>query len=171
VRQNERRLILHPEVPAEGEHAFPLHLVAEQRDDHQIKMVWESALEFRQLRYFVAVAEEENLTAAARKLHVSQPPITRQIRQLEEELRVELLVRSSKGVQLTEAGKLFFAEAKRLLNIGRAAVEKARAAQAGEVGRWDIGYSGPRSGQDLRLAKADAGRRRCNAAAGHTGEV
>jgi LysR family transcriptional regulator, benzoate and cis,cis-muconate-responsive activator of ben and cat genes len=99
-------------------------------------------LEFRQLRYFVAVAEEGNLTAAARRLHVSQPPITRQIRQLEEELRVELLVRSSKGVQLTEAGQLFFVEAKRLLNISHAAVEKSRAAQAGDVGRLDIGYFG-----------------------------
>jgi LysR family transcriptional regulator, benzoate and cis,cis-muconate-responsive activator of ben and cat genes len=99
-------------------------------------------LEFRQLRYFVAVAEEGNLTAAARRLHVSQPPITRQIRQLEEELRVELLVRSSKGVQLTEAGQLFFVEAKRLLNISQAAVEKSRAAQAGDVGRLDIGYFG-----------------------------
>ena len=99
-------------------------------------------MEFRQLRYFVAVAEEGNLTAAARRLHVSQPPITRQIRQLEEELRVELLVRSSKGVQLTEAGQLFFVEAKRLLNISQAAVEKSRAAQAGDVGRLDIGYFG-----------------------------
>jgi DNA-binding transcriptional LysR family regulator len=99
-------------------------------------------VEFRQLRYFVAVAEEGNLTAAARRLHVSQPPITRQIRQLEEELRVELLVRSSKGVQLTEAGQLFFVEAKRLLNISHAAVEKSRAAQAGDVGRLDIGYFG-----------------------------
>jgi DNA-binding transcriptional LysR family regulator len=99
-------------------------------------------VEFRQLRYFVAVAEEGNLTAAARRLHVSQPPITRQIRQLEEELRVELLVRSSKGVQLTEAGQLFFVEAKRLLNISHAAVEKSRAAQAGDIGRLDIGYFG-----------------------------
>jgi DNA-binding transcriptional LysR family regulator len=99
-------------------------------------------VEFRQLRYFVAVAEEGNLTAAARRLHVSQPPITRQIRQLEEELRVELLVRSSKGVLLTEAGKLFFTEAKRLLNISHAAIEKSRAAQAGEVGRLDVGYFG-----------------------------
>lgn len=99
-------------------------------------------MEFRQLRYFVAVAEEGNLTAAARRLHVSQPPITRQIRQLEEELRVELLVRTSKGVQLTEAGQLFFVEAKRLLNISQAAVEKSRAAQAGDVGRLDIGYFG-----------------------------
>ena len=99
-------------------------------------------MEFRQLRYFVAVAEEGNLTTAARRLHVSQPPITRQIRQLEEELRVELLVRSSKGVQLTEAGQLFFVEAKRLLNISLAAVEKSRAAQAGDVGRLDIGYFG-----------------------------
>jgi LysR family transcriptional regulator, benzoate and cis,cis-muconate-responsive activator of ben and cat genes len=99
-------------------------------------------VEFRQLRYFVAVAEEGNLTAAARRLHVSQPPITRQIRQLEEELRVELLVRTSKGVQLTEAGQLFLVEAKRLLNISQVAVEKSRAAQAGDVGRLDIGYFG-----------------------------
>ena len=106
------------------------------------RTVWEIALEFRQLRYFVAVAEEGNLTAASRRLHVSQPPITRQIRQLEEELRVELLVRSSKGVQLTEAGKLFLVETKRLLNISHAAIEKSRAAQAGEVGRLDIGYFG-----------------------------
>ena len=99
-------------------------------------------MEFRQLRYFVAVAEEGNLTAAARRLHVSQPPITRQIKQLEEELRVELLVRSSKGVQLTEAGQIFFADAKRLLNISHAAIEKSRAAQAGELGRLAIGYFG-----------------------------
>jgi LysR family transcriptional regulator, benzoate and cis,cis-muconate-responsive activator of ben and cat genes len=106
------------------------------------RSVWVNVMEFRQLRYFVAVAEEGNLTAAARRLHVSQPPITRQIRQLEEELRVELLVRSSKGVLLTEAGQLFFAEAKRVLNISHAAIEKSRAAQAGEVGRLDIGYFG-----------------------------
>jgi DNA-binding transcriptional LysR family regulator len=99
-------------------------------------------LEFRQLRYFVAVAEEGNLTAAARRLHVSQPPITRQIRQLEEELRVELFVRSSKGVQLTEAGQIFFADAKRVLNISHAAIAKSRAAQAGELGRLAIGYFG-----------------------------
>jgi len=99
-------------------------------------------LEFRQLRYFVAVAEEGNLTAAARKLHVSQPPITRQIKQLEDELGVELLVRSSKGVQVTEAGKLFLVEAKRLLDISHTAIEKSRAAQAGELGRLDIGYFG-----------------------------
>ena len=99
-------------------------------------------MEFRQLRYFVAVAEEGNLTAAARKLHVSQPPITRQIKQLEDELGVELLVRSSKGVQVTEAGKLFLVEAKRLLDISHTAIEKSRAAQAGELGRLDIGYFG-----------------------------
>jgi len=99
-------------------------------------------LEFRQLRYFVAVAEEGNLTGAARRLHVSQPPLTRQIKQLEDELRVELLVRSTKGVQLTEAGQVFFVEAKRLLNIAHAAVEKSRAAQAGDVGWLDIGYFG-----------------------------
>jgi DNA-binding transcriptional LysR family regulator len=99
-------------------------------------------LEFRQLRYFVAVAESGNLTAASRKLNVSQPPITRQIRQLETEIGVELLVRSSKGVQVTEAGKFFLVEAKRLLGISQNAIEKSKAAEAGEMGSLDIGYFG-----------------------------
>lgn len=99
-------------------------------------------MEFRQLRYFVAVAEEANVTAAARRLNVSQPPLTRQIRQLEEDLGVTLLTRSSKGVQLTDAGKTFLAEARRMIALADAARERSQAADRGEIGHLDIGYFG-----------------------------
>ena len=71
-----------------------------------------SAVELRHLRYFVAVAEAENvLRAATRKLHVSQPAVSRQIRDLEDELGVQLFERSGKAISLTEAGRLFLKEA------------------------------------------------------------
>ncbi|ENY82839.1 LysR substrate-binding domain-containing protein [Sphingopyxis sp. MC1] len=99
-------------------------------------------MEFRQLRYFLAVAEEANLTAASRRLHVSQPPITRQIRQLEQELGVTLFLRSSKGVTLTSAGASFLAEARRLVTLSQNAIERCRAADRGEIGHLDVGYFG-----------------------------
>ncbi|HEV7436005.1 MAG TPA: LysR family transcriptional regulator [Pseudorhizobium sp.] len=99
-------------------------------------------MELRQLRYFLAVAEESNVTAASRRLHVSQPPLTRQIRQLEQELKVTLFTRTSKGVQLTDAGKALLTEARRLLILAEAAKQRSQAAQRGELGRLDIGYFG-----------------------------
>src|SRR3954463_13320764 len=68
-------------------------------------------MELRHLRYFIAVAEEENVSRAALKLHVSQPGISRQIRDLEDELGFQLFERSAKSLKLTEAGKLFLTEA------------------------------------------------------------
>lgn len=84
-------------------------------------------MELRHLRYFVAVAEEENVSRAALKLHVSQPGISRQVRDLENEIGFPLFERTGKSVRLSVAGKIFFAEARDILQRTDDAVEKARA--------------------------------------------
>lgn len=73
-------------------------------------------MELRHLRYFVAVAEEKNFTRAAERLHIAQPPLSRQIQQLEEDLGVALIEKGSRPLRLTEAGQFFLAHAKPLLD-------------------------------------------------------
>jgi DNA-binding transcriptional LysR family regulator len=73
-------------------------------------------MELRHLRYFVAVAEERNFTRAAERLHIAQPPLSRQMQQLEEMLGVELIEKGSRPLRLTEAGQFFLAHAKPLLD-------------------------------------------------------
>ena len=97
-------------------------------------------MELRHLRYFVAVAEEENVSRAALRLHVSQPALSRQIRDLEEDLRVLLLERSAKSVRLTEAGRVFLVEARAVLQRADEATERARAIAAGG-GELHVGYA------------------------------
>ncbi|HEX3890227.1 MAG TPA: LysR family transcriptional regulator, partial [Verrucomicrobiae bacterium] len=84
-------------------------------------------MELRHLRYFVAVAEEENVSRAALKLHISQPGISRQIHDLEDDLGFQLFERSAKSVRLTGAGKVFLTEARVVLQHADDAVKKARA--------------------------------------------
>src|SRR5262249_17945608 len=98
-------------------------------------------MELRHLRYFVAVADEENVSRAALKLHVSQPGISRQIRDLEDEIGFQLFERSAKAVRLTAAGKGFLAEARGILLQTEAAVKKARAAAHGNAGEIHVGYA------------------------------
>jgi DNA-binding transcriptional LysR family regulator len=99
-------------------------------------------VELRHLRYFVAVAEAENvLRAATQKLHVSQPAVSRQIRDLEDELGVQLFERTGKGVSLTDAGRVFLREARMVLERTDEAVKNVRAfAQTGET-ELHVGYS------------------------------
>jgi DNA-binding transcriptional LysR family regulator len=98
-------------------------------------------MELRHLRYFVAVAEAENVSRAALKLHVSQPGISRQIRDLEDEIGFQLFERSAKSIKLTSAGKTFLAEAKAVLQRADEAVKMARAIATGAQGELHVGYA------------------------------
>jgi DNA-binding transcriptional LysR family regulator len=98
-------------------------------------------LELRHLRYFVAVAEELNFSRAAERLHMAQPPLSAAIRQLEQELGVELLLRTTREVRLTEPGRTFLQGAYRTLaELERTRVDTARAA-AGELGQLHVAFS------------------------------
>jgi DNA-binding transcriptional LysR family regulator len=99
-------------------------------------------MDIRQLRYFRAVAEELNFTRAAERLHISQPPLTRQIQALEESLGVALFLRKPQGVQLTESGKTLLADARNLASLVEQSVERAQLAGQGDVGRLDVGFFG-----------------------------
>jgi DNA-binding transcriptional LysR family regulator len=90
-------------------------------------------MELRQLRYFVAVAECRNFTLASRQLHIAQPPLSRQIQMLEAELGVTLLLRNSRPVRLTEAGRVFYEQALQVL--ARIEQMKSAAQQSGSIQR------------------------------------
>lgn len=99
-------------------------------------------MELRQLRYFIAVAEEENFGAAAKRVNVSQPPISRQIHALEAELGVKLFLRTSRGSSLTEAGQVLLEEAREIVGRAQKAAERSRAADKGDIGSMKVGFFG-----------------------------
>lgn len=98
-------------------------------------------MELRRLRYFVVTAEELNFTRAAERLHIAQPSLSQQIQKLEAELKVQLLSRAGRHIQLTEAGKTFLIQARRLLAESANAVALVQRAAKGEVGQLSIGYN------------------------------
>src|SRR3984893_13124083 len=101
----------------------------------------EARMELRHLRYFIAVAEEGSLTVAAeRRLHTSQPSLSRQIRDLESEVGAELLTRSARGVELTAAGRAFLDHARLALAQVDAAGEAARRAAQPAKKTFAIGF-------------------------------
>jgi DNA-binding transcriptional LysR family regulator len=99
-------------------------------------------MELRHLRAFVAVAEERHFGRAADRLHMAQPPLSQQIRRLESELGVELLHRTTRRVEVLPAGQLLLERARGILADVEAAVDDARRAAAGEIGRLAIGFTG-----------------------------
>jgi DNA-binding transcriptional LysR family regulator len=98
-------------------------------------------VELRHLRYFIAVAEELNFSRAAERMHMAQPPLSAAIRQLERDVGVDLFVRTTREVRLTDAGRAFLAGARRTLEDADRAAEDARRAEAGELGRLRIAFS------------------------------
>lgn len=98
-------------------------------------------MELRHLRYFVAVAEELSFTRAAERLHIGQPPLSQQIQALEEEVGALLLDRTRRWVRLTEAGKLFLDDARRILALSASAAKTANRAHRGELGQLKIGFT------------------------------
>ena len=101
------------------------------------------SITLRQLQYFIAVAEEEHFTRAAERLVIAQPALSRQVSELEELLEVELLVRSSRGVRLTEAGRELLERSRALFDGLERTIEAVQSAGSGGQGRLRLGYYGP----------------------------
>ncbi|NEQ22142.1 MAG: LysR family transcriptional regulator [Microcoleus sp. SIO2G3] len=100
-------------------------------------------MELRHLRYFVAVAEELHFGRAAQRLHMAQQPLSRQIRDLEAEIGVELLHRTKRTVRLTQAGQVFLTEARKTLASAEHAVRLAQRTSRGEIGEFAVGFTSP----------------------------
>jgi DNA-binding transcriptional LysR family regulator len=98
-------------------------------------------MELRHLRYFVAVAQEQHMTRAAARLGIQQPPLSQQIKALEDELGVQLFERAPRKILLNAAGRIFLQDARALLADADAAVLRVRQAARGELGRISVGYT------------------------------
>jgi LysR family transcriptional regulator, benzoate and cis,cis-muconate-responsive activator of ben and cat genes len=115
-------------------------------------------MDLRHLRYFIAVAEQLNFSRAAEKLHIAEPPLSRQIRQLEEELSVQLFLRDRRRVALTDAGTILLKEAGILLAQASHLLDVLRQAKRGEAGSVKVGV-GTGLGEPLRRVLAEHSKR------------
>jgi DNA-binding transcriptional LysR family regulator len=103
---------------------------------------WRYRLDLRQLRYFAAVARERNFTRAAEMLHIAQPPLSRQIQQLEEELGALLIERGSRPVRLTDAGRLLYEQAVQVLDRVEEIKAMIRRLHEAGLAHFSIGFVG-----------------------------
>ncbi len=99
-------------------------------------------MELRHLRYFVSIAEAGSFSAAASQLHISQPPLTRQIQQLEDILQVTLFERLPRGITLTQAGETLLTEARNILSLLEQAVHRTQESDKGQLGKLEVGIFG-----------------------------
>src|SRR5699024_5011890 len=95
----------------------------------------------KQIKYFVAVAKESHFSRAAEKLHISQPPLSMSIRQLEDELSFSLFIRTNKRVRLTDAGRIFYPEALQLLRQAEEMQQLGKRVAKGSVGQLRLVFS------------------------------
>jgi DNA-binding transcriptional LysR family regulator len=98
-------------------------------------------MELRHIRYFIAVAEELNFTRAAARIGIGQPPLSQQIRTLEEELGESLFRRLSHGAELTAAGRAFLPEARKMIALSQRAKRTAQRGARGEIGQLRLGFT------------------------------
>lgn len=121
-----------------------------------------SQIDLRSLRYFVAVAEERSVGKAARRLHMAQPPLSVQIKNLETQLGATLFRRGTRGMEITDAGQALYARAKEAIALANEGVDAARAIGKGHQGRLNVGLMVilaylmlPRLSVQLRMSLAD----------------
>lgn len=121
-------------------------------------------MELRQLRYFIALAQELHFGRAAAAVHLTQPPLSKQIKDLENEIGILLFERNNRNVKITDPGKIFLEAARRVFDLLDDAAKTARRAQRGEVGSLAVGYITaaaysllPNVLRDFRKSHADLG--------------
>ncbi len=127
--------------------------------DYSYRAIIWSHMDFRQLRYFVAVADEQHFSRAAARLHLAQSALSSQVRQLELEIGGPLLIRTTRRVELTPAGRALFSDGRDILAATEAALARARALARGEQGELVIGSLGPAPGGMLAALLAQFGVR------------
>lgn len=96
-------------------------------------------MNIKQLKYFLVVAEERQITSAAKKLYIAQPPLSYQLKQLEKEVGTQLFVRNAHGIELTEEGKIFQKYAEKIVNLSLAVTSQIHQIKEGELGKIRIG--------------------------------
>lgn len=96
-------------------------------------------MDIKQLKYFYVIAEEGQITSAAKRLHLSQPPLSYQLKNLEDELGVKLVERGSRNIKLTDAGLILYKRAKQILSLTKSTVDELKDFNQGTQGTLSIG--------------------------------